>query len=410
MTRAIFALLSLLPLAAQALAPGAAYAQPAPAAIGQECLRLAAAPLDRGNQAAYEKTLKTWVETCQQAVAANPSETRFKFALSQGLWHKDGRPASLGPLREAAALNDTEVLLEIFNDFNSFDRDLNRPDLIPRAEAEQALRHAAELGNAKAIFRLFKMLTYGGPIKHDLSQARLWAERSLANPPKDMRPSDVAVIVGDLLAQSDNADERARGIALLEPLAKAGRGDAQADMAVAIHRDDPVRARQLLERAVRTYPGSALAPLSDMLIKGEGGPKDEKRALSLLQRAPYDAQHAKWALGQLTLEGRLLPRDVALTVKLLGPWSQWDYDTRLQIVRLLAENPGVQMGYADHYLYRTIEDAELGETGAMDALIALKLSRHVQFADKAGGCALAERAAKRDDAIDARHISECRAK
>jgi hypothetical protein len=28
----------------------------------------------------------------------------------------------------------------------------------------------------------------------------------------------------------------------------------------------------------------------------------------------------------------------------------------------------------------------------MDALIALKLSRHMQFADKAGGCALATRA------------------
>ena len=387
---------------AQALLPGAADAQPAPAAIGQECLKLAAATLDRSNQAAYDKTLSAWVETCQQAVAANPSDTRFKVALSKGLWHKDGRPASLGPLREAAAQNDTEALLEIFNDFNSFDRHLDRPDLIPRAEAEQAFRRAAELGNAKAIFRLFKMLTYGGPIKHDLAQARIWAEKSLANPPKDMRPSDVAVIVGELLAQSDNADERARGIAILEPLAKSGRGDAQAYLAVAIRRDDPVRARQLLESAVRSYPGSALAELSDMLIKGEGGPKDEKRALSLLQRSAYDAQHAKWALGQLTLEGRLVRRDVAQAVKLLGPWSQWDYDTRLQIVRLLAENPSVQMEYADHYLYRTIEDAELGEPGAMDALIALKLSRHGQFADKAGGCALAERAGKR--------LDECRAK
>ena len=94
-----------------------------------------------------------------------------------------------------------------------------------------------------------------------------------------------------------------------------------------------------------------------MLIKGDGGPKDEKRALSLLQRSPYDAQYAKWMLGQLTLEGRLVRRDVAAAVKLLGPWSQWDYDTRLQIVRLLAENPNVQMGYPDHYLYTAIEDA-----------------------------------------------------
>ena len=46
----------------------------------------------------------------------------------------------------------------------------------------------------------------------------------------------------------------------------------------------------------------------------------------------------------------------------------------------------------------------------MDALIALKLSRHVQFADKGGGCALAERAAKAGDAASARHLDECRAK
>jgi hypothetical protein len=247
------------------------------------------------------------------------------------------------------------------------------------------------------MLQLMSLLPYGGPIKHDLAQARHWAERLLVNPPKDMRPSDVAVIVGHLLSQSDKADERARNIALLEPLAKSGRGDAQADLAVAIRRDDPVHARQLLESAVRTHPGHALAELSDMLIKGGDGSQNEKRAVSLLQRSAYDAQHAKWALGQLTLEGRLVRRDIAQTVKLLGPWSQWDYDTRLQIVRLLAENSDVQMEYADHCLYRTIEDAELGEPGAMEALIALKLSRRVQFADKTGGCALAERAGRRLD-------------
>ena len=181
---------------------------------------------------------------------------------------------------------------------------------------------------------------------------------------------------------------------LLEPFAKAGRGDAQADLAVAIRNTDPVRARQLLESAARTYPGHALAALSDMLIKGEGGPKDEKARAHAAATFVDDAQHPRWALGQLVLEGRLLRRDVPQAVKLLGPWSQWDYDTRLQIVRLLAENPDVQMDYPERFLYTTIEDAELGEPGAMDALIALKLSRNKQFADKTGGCALAERAAK----------------
>ena len=394
--------------AAQVMAAGTAHAQPAATPLASECLRLHAAKIDWSNSDAADKHRKIWLDTCRQAYAENDDDPRIKIALARAI--RD-RADSVPLLRAAVAQGDTEAMLLLFNDFNSFDRNLNRPDVISRAEAEQALRRAAELGNAEAIFRLATILRRGGPIKHDLAQSRYWGERALANPPKDMRPQDVQVLVGQWLSQSDNADERARGVALLEPLAQRGRGDAQAYLAVAIRSSDPVGARKLLESARRTYPGAALAPLSDMLIKGEGGPKDEKRALSLLQgwRAS-DAQHAKWALGQIILEGRLKKRDVAAAVKLIGPWSQWDYDARLQIVRLLAENPNVQMDYPDHFLYRTIEDAELGEPGAMDALIALKLSAHPQFADKAGGCALAERVAKSANADATRHWQQCGAK
>jgi TPR repeat protein len=403
MARSFFALFLL--CVSAAVAP--AQAQAPAASLAQECLRLNAKEIDWTDHAAGDKHRVIALETCRQAYAANGEDPKIKIALAR--WVKS-RQESIPLLRSAIAQNDTEAMLALFNDFNSWDRHLDRPDLIPRAEAEQALRRAAELGNPDTIVRLISMLSHGGPIKHDLAEARRWAERLLAHPPKDMRPSDVAVMAGSLLAQSDNADELQRGIAILEPLAKAGRGDAQAYIAMAIRGSDPVRARTLLESAARTYAGAALAPLSDLLIKGEGGPKEERRAIKLLQGSAYDAQYAKWALGQLVLEGRLVRRDVAQAVKLLGPWSQWDYDTRLQIVRLLAENPDVQMDYADHYLYRTIEDAELGEPGAMDALIALKLSRHVQFADRAGGCALVERAAKAGDTATARHLEECRGK
>jgi TPR repeat protein len=402
-------LVCLLLLAGQALTPGAAQTQ-APAATSQECLALAAAKVDWSDRNVADKHRKLQLDTCRQAYAENGDDPRIKVALATALRGVGDRPGSIALLRAAIAQNDTEAMLDLFNNFNSFDRSLNEPDLIPRAEAEQALRRAAELGYPEAIWRLMAILTRGGPIKHDLANARYWAKQALANPPKGVRPVDVQVAAGQLLSESDDAEERQRGIDLLEPLAKAGRGDAQAYLAVAIRNADPVRARQLLESARGTYPGAALAPLSDMLIKGEGGPKNERRAVSLLKGSAYDAQHAKWALGQLTLEGRLVPRDVAAAVKLLGPWSQWDYDTRLQIVRLLAENPDVQMAYPDHFIYRAIEDAELGEPGAMDALIALRLSRHVQFADKANGCVLAERAAKAGNDAAARRLDECRAR
>ena len=381
----------------------------AASSLSADCFRLTEAPLDRDNDKTLRKQLDTWLETCRQASDADPTNTHLKVALSRAYWHAVDREASLLPLREAIAQGDTQAMLNLFNDFNSFDRHLGKPDLIPRAEAEQALRRAAELGNPDAIWRLATILNRGGPIKHDPAAARHWGERALANPPKAIDVGVFRVVVGHWLSQSDNANERKRGIALLEALPR--RGDAQAYLAEAIRQDNPVRARALLEGVRRSYPGHALAPLCDMLIKGEGGPKDEKRALSLLRSAPNDAQHPKALLGQLMLEGRLVPRDVKTGVFLLIPWSQWDYDTRLQIVRLLAENPEVQVGsYADHFLYRAIEDAEMGEPGATDALIALKLSSHVQFADKAGGCALAERAAKAGDAVAARHVDECRAK
>ena len=114
------------------------------------------------------------------------------------------------------------------------------------------------------------------------------------------------VLLGRLLVKSDRSEERARGRDLLEVLSSAGRGDAKAHLANAIRAEDPVRARKLLEAAVRSYPGHAIVDLSDMLIRGEGGTKDEKRALSLLRSAP-DIGSVSGALGQLTLSAASFP-------------------------------------------------------------------------------------------------------
>ena len=108
-------------------------------------------------------------------------------------------------------------------------------------------------------------------------------------------------------------------------------------------------------------------------------------------------------------EGRLLRRDVPQAVELLGPWSD-GIMTRAADRAAVVGKPGCSNGRPERLLNTTIEDAELGEPGAMDALISLKLSRNKQFADKTGGCALAERIAKAGDAAAARHLETCRAK
>lgn len=142
-TNFLFSLFSILALAA---APSLTHAQ-TPSA-GQDCLHLAAAKIDWSDQTVSTKHRKIWLETCRQAYAANADDPRIKLALAGAL---QNRAESVPLLRAAAVQNDTEAMLAFFNDFNSFDRNLNRPDLIPRAEAEKVLRGAAEKGDREAI-------------------------------------------------------------------------------------------------------------------------------------------------------------------------------------------------------------------------------------------------------------------
>lgn len=100
---------------------------------------------------------------------------------------------------------------------------------------------------------------------------------------------------------------------------------------------------------------------------------------------------------------------IAEAVRLIGPWSQWDFDTRLQLAHILAENPDVQISYPSHLVYDLTEESELGEPGALATLIALKLSRNSQFRDEQGGCKLVMEAANRGDGDVAQRVSECKA-
>jgi hypothetical protein len=145
-----------------------------------------------------------------------------------------------------------------------------------------------------------------------------------------------------------------------------------------------------------------------MLIKGEGGRADPKRAVSLLTgRSASDVPGVLGARGQLYLDGKLVNRDLKEGARLLSIWARWDYDARLQLMRLLATNPELTITNPQAILYDATEAAELDEPGSEAALIELKLSQSKQFSDKPGGCALAERAAKRGDEALARHLREC---
>ena len=159
---------------------------------------------------------------------------------------------------------------------------------------------------------------------------------------------------------------------ILEPIK---RPDAKAYFGLAIRKDDPVRARALFEETLSAWPGISLAPLADMLIRGEGGPKDEKRALKLLQShsnlsAPSSINEA---LGKLHAEGKLVPRDPQKAYELMGGAAQWSIDKRIALGRFRRRKSRPSSSIVRKaMLYDLTHAAELGEPGAMSALIALK--------------------------------------
>ena len=379
-----------------------------PATAGDICLRLSENPSEYLTDAAMERRQELRSASCAMAFAAEPQNTHFKVAVARAM-SLGQRAESLALLREAAAQNDAEAYYEIYESHKSWDRgNLDKVPLVTRAEADYALHKAAELGHPYSTRLLAVLLDRGTTVKRDPAAARYWAERAVANPAKDDSRGDLQVLLGRLLVTSDKPEERARGLDLLERLSQIGQYGAKTELAIAIRKQDPVRARKLLEESRRANPGGATPPLAEMLIAGEGGPADPKRALSLLN-ANSHAAAVKGVLGQLYLEGKLVPRDVQEAVRLIGMAGQWDLDACQQVLKLLAENPDVRESNPRRALYFAVEAAELGEPGAMAALIDLKMSANPQFQDRPGACKLIETAAKSGDQVLAQRLTECRA-
>ena len=335
----------------------------------------------------------------------------LKVAIARNLPY-ERKTEAITMLREAAAQGNADAYFQIYEHHRSWDRgDLDKVQLVTRAEAARALHKAAELGHPFATQILVRRLEDGDIVKRDIVAARYWAERAVASPAKDASKGGLLVTLGRLLATSDKPDERARGLDILERLNAPGSTTNSAprpELALAIRKEDPVRARTLLEESRRPDPGGAIVPLAEMLIAGEGGPADPKRALSLLKGAS-DSWMAKGMLGQLTLEGKLVPRDVQEAVNLIDRASSYDFNARMQVVRLLAEYPETRVNYPKRALYDAVEAAELDEPGAMKALIELKLSANAQFQDRPGACKLIETAVSRGDQTMAQRLADCRA-
>lgn len=378
--------------------PQTAVAAPAPAPVARNCASMRdnrPSAWDVGDEK-YRLFMKDWVETCEREAAVD-SSAPVQLSWFSALFATDRRPEAIVVLRKLAATGDADALVEIYQWHRSWEpEDLDKTQIVGTKEAHDALRKAAEAGHPRAIQMLAIDLDQGRFVKRDVDEAALWMERAIARPHKDSTPAELAISTARLLTESAEPEKRARGIRYLE---SANRPNAKGYLAIAIRKDDPVRARALFEETLRAWPGISLPPLADMLIKGEGGPADGKRALKLLQSysnksAPSSINEA---LGKLYAEGTLVPRDPHKAAELMSGATQWSVTANIAFAQFLADNPTVKPYDAKRVLYEITEAMELGEPNAMAALIALKLSANPEFADKAGACRLAERAAQRGD-------------
>jgi TPR repeat protein len=402
-----------LPTPRSGTAPEAARPEPVLTAANavELCERLFEEPKEYIDDAARRRRWDLRYESCKMAFDADPTNAERKVAYARNLPY-ERKTEAIAMLREAAAQGNAEAYHQLYEHHRSWDRgDLDKVPLVPRDEAAQALRRAAELGHPFSTQMLIRRLEDGDIIKRDPVAARTWAERAAALPASDASKGGLQLTLGRLLAASDKPEERTRGLDILERLNAPGQPyqfGARRELALAIRKDDPVRARALLEEARRPDPGGAIVPLAEMLIAGEGGPADPKRAVSLV-KGVSDSWMARGMLGRLALEGKWVPRDIQEAVRLIDISSGYDLDARLQVLRLLAEYPQTRVSHPKRTLYDAVEAAELDEPGAMQALIALKLSANAQFQDRPGACKLIEAAVSRGDQAMAQRLADCRA-
>jgi hypothetical protein len=141
---------------------------------------------------------------------------------------------------------------------------------------------------------------------------------------------------------------------------------ARTALAKAIRKQDPVRARKLLEEARSPDPGGATPLLAEMLIAGEGGPADPQRALKLL-KAPRDSVGVKGAQAAISKAScRAMSRRAADRHGRPGPRRA---PAGAAVARGQSRGAGAHPSRCT-----TMRPRGLDEPGAMAALIELKLS------------------------------------
>jgi TPR repeat protein len=373
-----------------------------------QCLSFLTKDWDISDHKKFESDQKIWRSSCQRALYADPGNPKVLCSLG-GAWSSMGfKNISLPLTREAAALNEPEALFDLYELHHSFSRHLDREPYVTREEGAAALRRAAELGHAASIQTLARHLERGDMIRRDLNEAVVWAERAVENPPKGSSAGDAEVSLGRLLTRLDDPQQRQRGMDLL---VRTKRSDAAVFFADAIRPTDPVRARKIYEDLLGSQESHVAPELADMLFKGEGGSANPKRAVDLLDGGSWfgDSPFLKAHYGRLLVEGKYVKPDPQKGIECMSYMTQWSIEWRHEVMDILARNPGLRISYPEGMIYDAVEAIELGEPGAVMAMINLQLSNNEQFRDLEAGCLLVDLAIKNGEKQAQERLKDCAA-
>ena len=204
-----------------------------------------------------------------------PRTRDFKVAVARDLPYEQ-KAEAIAMLREAAAQGNAEAYYEIYEHHKSWDRgDLDKMQLVTRAEADRALHKAAELGHP------FADADAGRAARGRRHREARYRRRAILGgtcrrqPCKGREQGRPAGDCSDACwRRRTSRTSAARGLEILERLSAPGHYQfgAKTELALAIRKEDPVRARTLLEESRRPDPGGAIVAARGNADRGRRRP------------------------------------------------------------------------------------------------------------------------------------------
>lgn len=269
---------------------------------------------------------------------------------------------------------------------------------VSQDEAMTALRSAAEQGHMGAIGELIMLNRGVYGVRRDLKEVVRWARRMESAPPQgiantayedEMRAAMPMVIARTTLEEDGfPATEQRAAFRYVDGAMKSGGKEAKDAVYVVVSAlrvgrgtsKDPGRAREILEEASKT-DANAVPMLAQMLLRGEGGPQDGKRALELVGRPDLERNEiARGVRAEILLAGNVVGYRPQEAIKAL--MGTYNVDNAIVLAKLMIdyrtriENPEA--------LVSTLSSAAETRNDAAFALARLKLSDNSQFSDEDG--------------------------